>query len=54
MTLNVGDQVALDYTPAEGATILDSYGLTILGRNAAKEQLQPTVSDGEEAAVPNA
>lgn len=54
VTLNVGDQVALDYTPAEDATILDSYGLTILGRNAAKEQLQPTVSDGEEAAVPNA
>ena len=54
VTLNVGDQVALDYTPAEGATILDSYGLTILGRNAAKEQLQPTVSDGEDAAVPNA
>ena len=53
VTLNVGDQVALDYTPAEDATILDSYGLTILGRNAAKEQLQPTVSDGEEAAVPN-
>ena len=54
VTLNAGDQVALDYTPAEDATILDSYGLTILGRNAAKEQLQPTVSDGEEAAVPNA
>ena len=54
VTLNVGDQVALDYTPAEDATILDSYGLTILGRNAAKEQLQPTVSDGEDAAVPNA
>ena len=54
VTLNVGDQVALDYTPAEYATILDSYGLTILGRNAAKEQLQPTVSDGEDAAVPNA
>ena len=54
MTLNVGDQVALDYTPAEDTTILDSYGLTILGRNAAKEQLQPTVSDGEDAAVPNA
>ena len=54
VTLNVGDQVALDYTPAEDATILDSYGLTILGRNTAKEQLQPTVSDGEEAAVPNA
>ena len=53
VTLNVGDQVALDYTPAEDATILDSYGLTILGRNAAKEQLQPTVSDGEDAAVPN-
>ena len=54
VTLNAGDQVALDYTPAEDATILDSYGLTILGRNAAKEQLQPTVSDGEDAAVPNA
>lgn len=54
VTLNVGDQVALDYTPAEGSTILDSYGLTILGRNAAKEQLQPTVSDGEDTAVPNA
>ena len=54
VTLNVGDQVALDYTPAEDTTILDSYGLTILGRNAAKEQLQPTVSDGEDAAVPNA
>ena len=54
VTLNVGDQVALDYTPAEDVTILDSYGLTILGRNAAKEQLQPTVSDGEDAAVPNA
>ena len=54
VTLNVGDQVALDYTPAEDATILDSYGLTILGRNTAKEQLQPTVSDGEEVAVPNA
>ena len=53
VTLNVGDQVALDYTPAEDATILDSYGLTILGRNAAKEQLQPTVSDGEEAAAEN-
>ena len=53
VTLNVGDQVALDYTPAEDATILDSYGLTILGRNAAKEQLQPTVSDGEDTAVPN-
>ena len=54
VTLNAGDQVALDYTPAEDATILDSYGLTILGRNAAKEQFQPTVSDGEDAAVPNA
>ena len=54
VTLNVGDQVALDYTPAEDATILDSYGLTILGRNTAKEQLQPTVSGGEEAAIPNA
>ena len=54
VTLNAGDQVALDYTPAEDATILDSYGLTILGRNAAKNQLQPTVSDGEDAAVPNA
>ena len=53
VTLNVGDQVALDYTPAEDATILDSYGLTILGRNAAKEQLQPSVSEGDETAVPN-
>ena len=53
VTLNVGDQVALDYTPAEDATILDSYGLTILGRNAAKNQLQPTVSEGEEITVPN-
>ena len=53
VTLNAGDQVALDYTPAEDATILDSYGLTILGRNAAKEQLQPAGTGGADAAAEN-